>query len=313
MNQNWICPHCRAYNHPRRQGCWQCGSLRAENTDSRKKHFLVIKSFRTGVLISIAIVCLLLSIVLIFLKPVAVYTTALVAPTKTLTPTATAIPTATPVPTVWPPKIAGLETLDSYRLQLKLSVEDKNVSQSVGLNVIQEGAKQLQAEHTILTIDGMSPSAIGTGIETISISNTSWLKSDGKWIRMTAPQLPYLSIAWESLEMYARSLKPAGEEVVNTVHCKHYTINEDISQTLGANMGDTTGHVLGDIWIADQPNLSPVVMRMQVHVNMKGILFPIPLLTPVPSSKTSTPREVSCYGQYDVTDINIPITIEPPK
>jgi hypothetical protein len=34
MSTNWVCPQCNAYNPPRRNRCWQCGTVRGESAPS---------------------------------------------------------------------------------------------------------------------------------------------------------------------------------------------------------------------------------------------------------------------------------------
>ena len=69
------------------------------------------------------------------------------------------------------------------------------------------------------------------------------------------------------------------EEMVNGVHCKHYVYD----------FGDTMHK---EIWVADQSDLPPVVIRGMFRME---------------TSQMVTAAEGNVY------DINTPITIEPPK
>lgn len=59
MPQNWICPKCKAYNHTRRQTCWQCGCSLAEDTN-RKDWHLAIGTFRGKFILVIGVISVIL-------------------------------------------------------------------------------------------------------------------------------------------------------------------------------------------------------------------------------------------------------------
>jgi hypothetical protein len=54
MSSNWICLNCKAYNPPRRQVCWQCGTLHAERTIGHRWHNPIItRSTLIGLLVGV--------------------------------------------------------------------------------------------------------------------------------------------------------------------------------------------------------------------------------------------------------------------
>ena len=90
-----------------------------------------------------------------------------------------------------------------------------------------------------------------------------------------------------------------GEETVNGVHCKRYAVDTDLDYTLdipGGGEMHTTGHATGQIWIADQSGIPPIIVRawMDEAVVIDG--------------EASHP-----YWEHNITDINGPITIERPE
>lgn len=102
------------------------------------------------------------------------------------------------------------------------------------------------------------------------------------------------------------SMTPAGEETVNGVACKKYTVDSTYfyTTTLPAPLNATAKVTLqdsGEIWVANQSGWTPFVVRAQ--------------LTEV--STTETPggsNSVTIYIEQDVADINSPdITIQPPQ
>lgn len=63
MSQNWICSKCKAYNHPKRQICWQCGYTLVKDTP-HKRHYLSIRSLQGKFIIAVAIIVFLSCIAL---------------------------------------------------------------------------------------------------------------------------------------------------------------------------------------------------------------------------------------------------------
>ena len=86
-----------------------------------------------------------------------------------------------------------------------------------------------------------------------------------------------------------------GEETVNSVHCRRYTVDTDLDYTR-ENGSHTTGHATGVIWIADQSGIPPIIVRAWMDEDL------------VIDGEESHP-----YWEHDITNINQPITIEPPE
>jgi hypothetical protein len=90
-----------------------------------------------------------------------------------------------------------------------------------------------------------------------------------------------------------------GEEAVNGVHCKRYTVDTDLDYTQDSPGGGemhTTGHATGEIWIADQSGIPPIIVRAWMDEDL------------VVDGEASHP-----YWEHEITDINVPITIEAPE
>ena len=90
-----------------------------------------------------------------------------------------------------------------------------------------------------------------------------------------------------------------GEETVNGVHCRRYTVDTDLDYTHdlpGGGETHYTGHATGAIWIADQSGIPPIIVRAW----MDEVL--------ITDGEESHP-----YWEHDITNINEPITIEPPE
>ncbi len=247
-------------------------------------------------------------------------------PTATPQPTTalrtTPISIATPMPTVGPAQIAQLDTLDSYRLQGKVVMEGGLFgSTSVGWNFTQEWVKKSQAQRTITLIDVTTPMSSTSvprqnpqvAMEAIVIGNTYWLKVGNDWMQVDSRQPQYQRTSVGNLQSDWPSIKPAGEETVSNIRCKHYTVDEDTMKMSGPNGVIMVTHAQGDIWVANQPNLPSVIMRARIRMRVSGSFFSPLTASPVPSPEAQEPKEMVYYYEYEITDVNIPITIEPPK
>jgi hypothetical protein len=90
-----------------------------------------------------------------------------------------------------------------------------------------------------------------------------------------------------------------GEETVNGVHCRRYTVDTDLDYTHdmpGGGETHYTGHATGVIWIANRSGIPPIIVRAW----MDEVL--------ITDGEESHP-----YWEHDITSINQPITVEPPE
>jgi hypothetical protein len=243
-------------------------------------------------------------------------------PQPTATPRPTPISTATPIPTVGPAQIAQLETLDSYRLRGKMVMEGGLLgSASASWNFTQEWVKKSQAQHTITSIE-VTPPISSTSVprpnpqpamEVIVIGNTYWLKAGNDWMQVDSRQPQYQRTRVENLQSDWQSMKPVGEDTVSDIRCKHYTVDEDTAKMSGPNGVIMATHAQGDIWVANQPNLPSVILRARIQMQVSGSFFTPPTASPALSPEAQAAKEMVYYYEYEITDVNIPITIEPPK
>jgi hypothetical protein len=103
------------------------------------------------------------------------------------------------------------------------------------------------------------------------------------------------------------SLTPAGEDAVNGVACKRYTVDSSYSYTVTyqaplKGSATITEATQGEAWVADQEGWPPFVVRAQLSQTTT---------TQVEGGSSSTE---TVYVEEDVTDINgSDIVIEPPR
>ncbi len=169
-------------------------------------------------------------------------------------------------------------------------------------------------------------------IEEITIGQTRWMRmGDNPWIEQTltpeeqATWASKISLAqlWgdaseveadlettlpEGVELVAAQMFPLdikaalvfdGEETVNDVHCKRYTVDTDLDYTLdipGGGEMHYSGHATGAIWVAEQSGIPHVIVRawMDEDLLIDG-------------------EENHSYWEHDITNINETITIEAPE
>jgi hypothetical protein len=84
------------------------------------------------------------------------------------------------------------------------------------------------------------------------------------------------------------------EEMVNGVHCRRYAVDTDLDYT--NELGHTTGHATGLIWVAHQGGIPPVIVRTVIEEDLV-----------IDGSPTHSSWE------HNMTDVNQPVTIEPPE
>jgi len=204
------------------------------------------------------------------------------------------------------PEIAGLDSLDSYRLHITWRVQNEDGSEAAEMTITEEWIKEPPATHLV-----MSRSEGGSEetpfMEMITIGDTTWMKMGDTWMQMESGEEEDFSDAWSGLTTDVGGWTPAGEETVNGVHCKHYTSGDETSITVPdpKEGGTVTVRVQGEAWVADQAGLPPVTVRERTQI--EGGFFPLPV-PGAPSGETGI-----VYLEYDVTDINASITIEPPE
>jgi hypothetical protein len=227
-----------------------------------------------------------------------------------------------PLSTIKIPQIVQLDTLDSYRLHGKMALD---LEQSGPISALwtftQEWDKKSQALHIIELLDtsafagtSMPTQNSSMGIEAILIGNTYWFRALGKnWTRIDYQQPRLQQTSSVNLPTNWPSMKPIGETMISNIRCIHFIVDEDIMKMSGQNGTTMATHAQGDIWIANQSDIPPVMMRARIQMQVSGTFSPSMVATPIESPITQTANEMVYTFEYEVTDINVPIIIEPPQ
>lgn len=250
-------------------------------------------------------------------------------PTPTNTPTPTPSPTATLTPTPLvafdPASLAPLEALESYRLKGKMTIKGMGGSKDLPFtwDFVQEWNKASLAQHTKMSVQGMLSGGsnsmnAATNVETIVIDKMVWVKSGPKWTRLDGQGSQQRAIISPSSGW--KNLKFVGDETINGIACKHYSINEDALKMADINGSEITSRALGDIWIANQADLPAFIVRVKVLMQLNrfplspGIATADPYMeTSIPSNSSSQELDQIVYNyEYEVTEVNTEVIIEPP-
>jgi len=165
-------------------------------------------------------------------------------------------------------EVASLDSLDSYRLDWSVQTEMPATDTVMKIGYEMEWVREPPSVHLTTSLG-----------EYIWIGDTFWVKAGNTWMQGTR------DAAEDTFDQLGDIMTPdsdmvlVGEETVNGVHCKHYVYD----------FGDMMHK---EIWVADQSDLPPVVIRGMFRME---------------TAQMVTEAEGNVY------DINTPITIEPPK
>jgi hypothetical protein len=246
---------------------------------------------------------------------------AAVEPTATTAPVAEEQPTPTPEPVAEEAPVLDATPLDTYRAVSVNREGGQDGTLLIQQTIEWDAATPAYRIHHVLENGGE--------MEEIFYVDTKWTKmgsrppikqtvapENDQWFNLM-PLVQHWGITDESdlpedIKLVPGQIFPvaikklmvfAGEEEVNGIRCRRYTVDGDFaySQDLPAvGMTDYSGHATGEIWIAAQSGIPSVIIRARMQQS---------LTTSRPDGETQT----NPYWEHDILDINAPITIEPPE
>jgi len=146
-------------------------------------------------------------------------------------------------------------------------------------------------------------------MEYIVIGDKAWLNVGDTWIESDAEQAEGMASTWGSSVSDAEDWETVGTETVNDVQTRHYTSGEETSISVADpdEGGTVKMDIQGEVWVADEEGLPPVVVRERMRLDGGFFPFALPSGGPSPETETGT-----FYAEYDLTDINTSIIINPP-
>ena len=196
--------------------------------------------------------------------------------------------------------VAGLDGLDSYRMRMTMRMPNADGSGwGPDERMEMEWVRQPEASRIV-----MADASGSVELEMISIGDDTWMKMGDAWMHVGADQGAQAAGTPVDLDSIVEEIRGGmtlvGEETVNDVHCKHYTVDSEFSIEMPDPTAEgpraVTGHIKGEMWLADESDLPAIVIRSKAETEMV----------------LSGGEPMTMYDERDVYDINVPITIEPP-
>lgn len=206
------------------------------------------------------------------------------------------------------------ETLDSYRMVTEIQFVSSEEAMGMEEPMLMEYSwvANPPAEHTITS--GILGDA---NMETIVIGNQTWVTmGDGTWIESTnseqnpAEMQGMMTGIEDMLADIQNSMVPVGSAKANGFNCQKYEVDANFTMEMpfpedeeGSEFMPTgiVGHITGEIWIADESDLPPVIIRSYTTQSITMQL-------------DAGEGEAMVYEEKrDLYDVNLPITIEPPE
>lgn len=226
-------------------------------------------------------------------------------------------PTQEPMNTVVPTQVSEEKVVDTYEISSWEELESFHLAWSWVL-VDEEGAEIARYTITQEYDGGAEASHItvstpneGVFMETIVIGDQGWISMVGmdEWMEMEVESgLEVVDLQdWGGFWAGAEEVEYIGVETVNGVNSEHYVLADRGSYYLTNPQDDTMlGYVTaGEVWIANQPDLPRVEVRGRMKV--RDGFFPFP------TGDDAEAGEFEMFWEYDLTNINEPVSIEPPE
>ncbi len=199
---------------------------------------------------------------------------------------------------------SGLGDLNSYKASFNMSFEGKENGQSKAssFGYVEEFVKEPAAKRT--TITGLGSMVGGTpapdqssgALESIEVGGKQYSKIGDICTQITAENAPQANTMMDpnSIIGSVRGAQRLGNETVNGVPTVHYKVDASNLNVLGYLNSD------GDVWVADPGNYV-VKYTLQATATGKESFF------------GSTLGEGTIKWDYEVSDVNQPIVIQPPE
>ncbi len=207
------------------------------------------------------------------------------------------------------PAIFDLESLDSYRLRAKVRFETEDGTEKYAMVTTETWSRAEMARRMVMEMakggDETTPV-----MESIVIGDRAWINIGGVWMEVqddSGDLGDSIAQDWSEVLAQTGGWKLVGEETVNGIRCKRYVIAEENPLTVTDPETGEQVQVQGEIWVADDPSMLPVIVRERLRIMGGTVEMP-------PAAATEPPAEQQgvLYFEYDLLEVNQPVTIEPP-
>ena len=203
-------------------------------------------------------------------------------------------------------EISSWEELESFHLVWSWVLVDMEGAEIARYTITQLYDRGAEASHITVSMPDE-----GVFMETIVIGDQGWISMVGMdlWMEMEVESgLEAVDLHdWGGFWAEAEEVEYIGMETVNGVESDHYVLADRGSLYLTNPQDDTMlGYVTsGEVWIANQSDLPSVDVRGRMKVR-EGFF-------PFPTGDDEEAGEFEMFWEYDLTNINEPISIEPPE
>ena len=242
------------------------------------------------------------------------------APSPTTAPTDTAEPEPTNTPDAQPStegaglnlgNVAMPDDLASYRSKMRLSTSGTGAEGETGgvLEFSIEYTREPLAQHIVISGEGFDQTGeVGT-MEMYQVEDTAYINLGDQWMSMPATE----SILGEAGMIDPEDMldntcgwQDAGRSEYNGIPARYWTLSDDDLRACMqgeefSDIGEIT-NASGELYVADDGNY---IVYMELTLEGSNLVM-----------GTGTGEEALDQGRidftYEMTDVNVPITIEPP-
>ncbi len=213
-------------------------------------------------------------------------------------------PTSEPVNPVLPS--ADLDGLDSYRATMLWLPQNP---EGISYTLREEWVRAATARHQVL-FDTLSGSEWMPVFEALMAQGSTWLRVGEAWIPLEQAEFDGIVAQWAALPRDAKIWLPEGSEVIHGIQCQRYrSVGSTTIPLSDPHSGETVNAgIQGEIWLADEPGWPQFLVRerSQIEADFIPVLFFGGGTLP-PTGSTALVLE------YDLTEVNGEIAIEPPE
>jgi hypothetical protein len=191
--------------------------------------------------------------------------------------------------------VAGLAQFNSYRMTMQMTWDYADGDKG-DMQIVSEFVRNPPASRMVWS--GKNPSGFGDEdleMEMIQVEGTTYMKFGGTWMAISSDDTPKDDMGWwgDPEDMFGRGRgQYMGQETINGMPARHYRYEEQ-DLYLGLSASNTT-LAQADVWVSTEHNI-----YVKYVVRWEGV------------------EEDHGQGWLNIesylTDINAPITIEPPS
>ncbi len=207
------------------------------------------------------------------------------------------------------PAIFDLENLDSYRLRATVRFETEDGTEKYAMVTTETWSRAEMARRMVMEMAQGGDEAAPV-MESVIIGDRAWINIGGVWMEAQEGDGDLedsIAQGWSEVLAQVGGWKLVGEETVNGIRCKRYVIAEENPLTVTDPETGERVQVQGEVWVADDPSMLPVIVRERLRIMGGRVEMPSAAATEPPAEQKGV-----LHFEYDLIEVNQPVTIEPP-